>query len=189
MKLSIYYTEEILRLLDEPTDDRRFVKHQIIREAFLKDIIQALRISKSPLTRSILCDILRYRYRNAKTAIPVLIDCLDDPNWKVRSDAAEALSKIGGLKAGKALLDHFEKETLPAYAFGLGEIGYRDAIPALTNALTDVSRTVRAGAASSLGVMHASEAKGVLIDSLQKEKDEWVLNYIKKALDNIGNAS
>ncbi len=137
MKNSKFTPEEINRSLDEPSKDRRPLKHRIKGEAYLKDIIQALRISKTSLTRSILCDILRYRFRHAKTAVPVLIECLNDPNTKVRSDAAEALSKIGGAKAGKALLDQFERETLPAYAFGLGEIGYRDAIPALIRALKD----------------------------------------------------
>ncbi len=182
MKTSIYNPEEIVRLLDEPTDDRRPIKHKIKKEAFLKNIIQALRISKNPLTRSILCDILRYRYKHAKTAIPVLIECLDDPNWKVRSDAAEALSKIGGDKAGEAILVHFEKETLPAYAFGLGEIGYRKAIPSLIIALNDSSRTVRAGAANSLGVLHASEAKDALVELLKKEEDELVIRHIKNAM-------
>lgn len=185
MKSMNFTAEEIVRLLEEPTDDRRPLKHQIKREALLKNIIQALRISKTPLTRSILCDVIRYRYRHAKTAIPVLIECLDDPNEKVRSDSAEALSKIGGDEAGKALLAHFEEETLPAYAFGLGEIGYRAAIPALIKALRDDSHTVRAGAANSLGVMRASEAKDALLELLKNEKDELVIKHIRKAINNI----
>ncbi|MDD5371050.1 MAG: HEAT repeat domain-containing protein [Anaerolineaceae bacterium] len=183
MTKSFLTADEINRQLEEPTDDRRPLKHQIKREAKIKDLIQALMISKSSLSRRILCDILGDRH--AKSAIPILIKCLDDDDWKVRSDAAEALSKIGSSKAGESLLEHLKKDPLPAYVFALGSVGYRDAIPFLESMLESDSNTIRGGAAWSLGVLRALEAKGVLLKALLNENDGWVLNHINNAINQL----
>ncbi len=182
-----YDPEEIVQLLEKPTEDRRPLKHMLIKEAYLNDIIEALRIAKTSLTRQILCDVLRHRHRSAKSSIPVLIECLDDSDWKVRSDAAEALTLIGGKKAGEAILKHFKRELLPAYAFGLGFIGIREAIPELINALKSDSHSVRAGSAWSLGKMKALEARMQLEEALKEEKDDWVKAYLQKAIDSLNN--
>jgi hypothetical protein len=176
---------DIIILLEEPNMDRRPLKHQLKREAYLKNLIQALRISKTSLTRRILCDIIGYRHRYAKTAVPVLIECLDDQDWKVRSDAAEALSKIGGIKAGKALLNHLEEEELPAYIWSLGSLGYHDAIPVIEKSLRSNSRKVRAASAWSLSALNDFNARILLIEAIKNEKDKWVKDYMQNALDKF----
>ena len=176
---------DIIILLQEPNKDRRPIKHQLKSEAYLKGLIQALKISKTPLTRRILCDIIGYRHRFAKSAVPVLIECLDDHDWKVRSDAAEALSKIGGMKAGKSLLNHLEEEELPAYIWSLGSMGYRDAIPIIEKSLHSNSRKVRAASAWSLSALNDLNARILLIESIKNEKDKWVKDYMQDALDKF----
>ena len=120
-------------------------------------------------------------------AIPALIECLDDVDWEVRSDAAEALSKLGAYEAGKSLVAHLQNEPLPAYVFALGWIGYRDAIPVLIGLLQSKLSKIRGGAAWSLGQMRASEAKDSLYEAIQSEKDDWVLECLLDAFTMIDN--
>jgi HEAT repeat protein len=175
---------EILRLLEEPTEDRRPLKHKLQREASIKELIVALRNSQTALTRRILCDILAAR--RAKTAIPALIECLDDPSEAVNDDAAEAIGKIGSLKAGEALLNHFIHEQHGWYAIALGAIGYHPAIPYLIDALTNSSGWfVRGGAAWSLGELQAKEAVTALEIALAKEDNNYASERIREALYRI----
>ena len=176
--------QEILRLLEEPTEDRRPLKHKLQHEAPVKELIVALRNSQTELTRRILCDILAAR--RAKTAVPALIECLDDPSAAVNGDAAEALGKIGSPKAGDALLKHFIDEQHGWYAVALGAIGYRPAIPYLIDALTNSSGWfVRGGAAWSLGELMAKEATKPLEVALAKENNTYALERIREARDRI----
>lgn len=185
MKARPFNAKKIIRLLEIPSKDRRPLKNKLIREATIQELVEALRISRLAITRRILCDVLAVR--GSKSAIPALINCLDDLDWEVRSDAAEALAKIGSYEVGKTLLEHLQEETLPAYVFALGSIGYLDAIPALTEALQNGSSTIRGAAAWSLGYMRVSEARDSLIKALQNEKDDWVSNHLRNALKLIEN--
>ncbi|OGO31773.1 MAG: hypothetical protein A2136_03655 [Chloroflexi bacterium RBG_16_54_11] len=176
--------EEILRLLEEPTKDRRPLKDKLRREAPVKELIKALRNSQTELTRCILCVILADR--QAKTAISALIECLDDPSAAVNDDAAEALGKIGSPKAGDALLKHFIHEKHGWYAVALGAIGYRPAIPYLMDALINSSEWfVGGGAAWSLGELMAKEAMTALEIALAKEKNNYASERIREAIDRI----
>ncbi len=94
-EISSLSASEILCLLEEPTDDRRPLKHDLQRYASLEELIQALHISQKELTHRILCDIRADKHD--KSAVPVLIECLDDPSRRVQDDAAEALLKIGSI--------------------------------------------------------------------------------------------
>jgi HEAT repeat protein len=176
-------SEEIVRLLEVPTGDRRPLKRNLQKEASVKELVQALEISQIELTRRILCDILAAR--RAKTAIPALINCLDDPSPKLKDDAAEALGKIGSLNAGEALLDHFKKDPRLWYAVAIGEIGYRVAIPSLIEALKDPSPMVRGGAAWALEELIAFDALKILEIVVKTEEDPFALKHIKKAIEYI----
>jgi HEAT repeat protein len=176
---------EILKWLEEPTEDRRPLKRKLQREALVKDLIKALQQSKTELTKCILCDILAERH--AKTALPVLIDCLSDPSEDVRDNAAEALGKIGSPKAGAALLRHFIDEKRTWFAIALGAVGNQEAIPHLIDALSSPSEMVRGGAAWSLGALHASSARRDLERSLANEKDSYAYERMKEALEIISN--
>lgn len=176
--------QEIVQLLEEPTDDRRQLKSKLRREARLKELVEALRRSETELTRRILCDILGAR--RAKTAIPALIECLDHPSSWVQDDAAEALAKIGSPKAGEALLRHFIQDPSFWLAAALGAVGYRSAIPYLIEALKNSSdEMVRGGAAWALGKLKAKEGVDVLEEASIREEDAFVTERIQKALDSI----
>lgn len=177
--------ETIVRLLDEPTEDRRPLKRRLQRSARVKDLVEALRISKNDLTRRILCDILGAR--RARTAIPVLIECLSVPSAKLQGDAAEALGKIGSQKAGEALLQHFIDDPGVDLAGALGGIGYRPAIPHLISALADPSMMVRGGAAWALGELRATEALQALEKALESEPEvnSYASRRMNEALERL----
>ncbi len=176
--------DEILRRLDEPTDDRRPLKYNIQRYASIKEIIRALRISQKEITSRILCEILGIR--RAKSAVPVLVECLDDPSPSVKEVAAEALGRIGSTKAGEELLNHFDEDpTYPWFAIALGAIGYRPAIPSLINALSSPFAIVRGGSAWALGELKAYEARNALEGALEKEDNEYAINRMQEALHQI----
>lgn len=177
---------KIRRLLEVPTKNRIPLRDKLERTAKAKDLIEALRISKNGVTRSILCDILAER--RLKMAIPVLIECLDDPDNKVKEDAAEALGKIGTQAAGEALLERFTNEgnRLPWFAIALGAIGYKPAVPALINALINSpDGVVRGGSAWSLGELRAIDAKPQLERALLIENHKYALKSIREALISL----
>ena len=176
-------SEEIVQLLEEPTEDRRPLKWNLQKEASVKELVRALEISQVELTRRILCDILAAR--RAKSAVSVLIKCLDDPSPWLKDDAAEALGKIGSLKAGEALLDHFNKDPRLWYAVAMGEIGYRAAIPRLIEALQDPSPLVRGGAAWALEELIAINALKELNEVASMEEDPFALKHMKNAIEYI----
>lgn len=179
--------QEIIRLLEEPVEDRRPLKHKLQREAPAKALIGALEISTNETTRCILCDILAER--KTKTAIQSILKCLDEPTSDDLKDAAaEALGKIENPKAGEELLRHFLKERRTWYAIALGAVGYRPSIPYLIDALTCSSGMVRGGAAWSLGEFRAIEALKPLNRALTIETEQYAQARIREAIDHIENA-
>ena len=149
------------------------------------ELIEALRNSRKKLTRCIICDILAER--RAKTAVSVLIDCLNDPSDDVKDNAAEALGKIGSPKAGEAILSHFINEKRTWFAIALGAVNYQPAIPYLIDALASSSGMVRGGAAWSLGKLCAISARKELESALSVEKDSYANERMREALEVISN--
>jgi HEAT repeat protein len=182
--LSLANADEILQLLEEPTEDRRPLKHKLRREASVKELVKALWNSKTILTSRILCDILGAR--RAKTAIPALLNCLNQPDPDLKNDAAEAIGKIGSPKAGEELLDHFILEPRGWYAIALGAIGYSPAIPYLIKGLSNASDwLIRGGSAWALGELRVKEAIKPLESSLVIENDKYAFDRMNEAITKI----
>jgi HEAT repeat protein len=186
-KTSVYYSHlsasEIVALLEEPTDDRRPLKMQLRRNAKVKELIRALQITKTVLTRRILCDILAER--RAKSAVNAILECINDASSDLRNDAVEALIKIRSYKAGEGLLAYFIDNPQLWYAVALGEIGYRPAIPYLMDALENPDEGVREGAAWALGYLGAIDAIGVLVRALHREANPNCVVRMQEALASL----
>jgi len=179
--------KEIIRLLEEPSENRIPLKFKLRREAPAKALIEALEMSTDNLTRCILCDILGER--GLKTAVTALLKCLDEPTSEDLKDAAaEALGKIESPKAGPELLRHFLNEKRFWYAVAVGAVGYRPAIPYLIEALNNSWGDLRGAAAWSLGDLRAKEALEPLKRALPIETEDYAIDRITESIALIENS-
>jgi HEAT repeat protein len=178
---------QILRLIDDP--NVAFVQLRLEKEASIKELVQALRSSATPRQKQILTYVLGLRH--AKSAVPFIIKCLDDPSSKVRSNAAEALGKIEDARAGHDLYMHFLTEddsgVKSNLALGLGGAKYHSAIPALIDALKDSNRWVRNMAAWSIDYIGTKETVKDLQVALEKESNDHTKALIQKLIEDISN--
>lgn len=177
-------TQEIIQLLEEPTENGIPIKKKITAEAAIEDLIAAMHEPIAPLTRQILCDIVGDR--RAAQALPELLDALKDPSPNVRSAAADALSNVGDSQAGPALLERYraeeDKDVRVMLAVALGAVHYRPAIPDLVQALDDPYDTLQVEAAWSLGELKATEARGGMQRVLARQTDDHWSKLVQDAL-------
>jgi hypothetical protein len=126
--------------------------------------------------------------------IPALIEALSDGEWKIREQAAVAISRIGvRAKAGISLLiEHLTDEVWQVRAAAAKALANMEgkavsAIPALITALQDEEWQVRRAAAYALADSgkHAKDAVPALLEALNDE--EWhVRRPAALALGRIG---
>lgn len=95
-------------------------------------------------------------------ALPLLIEALDDSNWQVRQRTARAVGRLGpaaatALPAMLALLGHAIANVRKEVVIALGEIGHRDARPALEQAAHDADPDVRKLARLAITQIGAAE--------------------------------
>lgn len=97
---------------------------------------------------------------------------------------AAAASKTDAL--GKALLSDPSFKVRTQAALLLGKLGDRAGVDPLVRALGDENRTVRAMVAQSLGKLGGDKAKAALQALLGREKDTFVRGQAEKALASLG---
>lgn len=179
--------QEIVRLLEEPTENRTPIKERISTEASVEDLVAAMHEPMVPLTRQILCDVLGQR--QATQALPELLDALNDPSPKVRSAAADALAAVGDVQAGPALLERYQveedKDVRVMLAIALGAVRYHPAVPDLTQALDDPYSTLQTEAAWSLGELKAVEAKEGMRRVFARQTDDYSKQLVQSAIDKL----
>jgi HEAT repeat protein len=99
-------------------------------------------------------------------AVPVLIDALNDSDWRIRLHAIDVLGQINALEAIPdliAALYDTEKRVRWRASDALGEMGCVEAVPALLDLLNDRVDEVRITAASALGrIGHREGIVGLL---------------------------
>ncbi len=176
---------EIIRLLEEPTENRIPIKQKVLQEALIEQLIIAMHEPKTQLTYVILCEILGKR-KDAR-AVPVLIEALHDADASVRTEAAQALAHIESSQAGDALLTQYLKEDSKGAkeweVIALGAVKYRPAIPQLIQALQ--VEHLRTYAALALGELKAKEAKEAVQRALDHETDPYEVKMMTKALKEL----
>jgi HEAT repeat protein len=179
----------IIELLEEPTEHRYPVKLRITQEAEGNEIIKALERASEPLTRQILCDILGDRFE--RSAVLILLECLQDSSIGIRGSAADALGLIGDHAAGPSLAVQYEAEEQGSVvrhllSSALGAVAYRPAIPLLLEALQDKDSVLRGSAAWSLGMMPAPETREAIESALQVETEppeSYVMRRLPETLE------
>lgn len=100
--------DEILSLLKYDAQQGLQKRERVRKGARIKELITALQTTTDPYVRRMLCDMMGDRW--AKTAVPSLIECLNDPSADVRYSAADALEDIGSPAASESMLFHFMHE-------------------------------------------------------------------------------
>jgi HEAT repeat protein len=174
---------QINELLETPCDDRRPLKASLRKFARVNVLVGALELSSDSTSRMILCDILADR--KVKTAVPALVECLNDPDPWVVDAAAEALAKIGSPLAGPELLTAYRVQPSFWIAVALGAVHVDAAVPDLIVGLRSESAMVRAGSAWALGWMRIAEARLLLISAAKIEQDEFALSQMQGALEKL----
>lgn len=135
-------------------------------------------------------------------AFPTLLSLLNDPDDRVRFEAADNLVRIPEQEGHEAVLavipdagaivlaalsddrDDYERAML---AGTLGELRHEPAIPVLIVLLQDADDLVRREAAWSLGRLHAADAEFALSQALEAETTKRAAEAIREALTAINS--
>ena len=179
--------KEIIRILENPSDDALSSKWKVRDEASIEELIAAMHEPKTIRVTKILCELLGKR-QDAK-AVSVLIEALHNEDAGVRSEVAQALAQIGSPLAGEPLLAQYlkekDEEVKDWQVIALGAVQYRPAIPYLIQALHH--DRLRSYAALALAELQAKEAIPMIQEALAHEKDEYEQKLINQALQKLNS--
>jgi len=187
-----FTSDEIIRLLEASPEEseagwgRNF--YQIERRAAINEIVTALQTTKNASVRVKLCYMLGQR--EDESAVPTLVEVLQDEDPDVRFTAASALRRIGSPLAGPAVMMYFARpeediRVRQELVGALGSSGHREAIPLLVEALKDTDSILRGDAAKSLGQLAAREATEPLSRALAIETESYPKERMEAALEII----
>ncbi|NEQ66222.1 MAG: NACHT domain-containing protein [Symploca sp. SIO2D2] len=135
-----------------------------------------------------LLKILLLGITSSESALQFLMQALQNEDGNVRSNAAEALGKIGTEAAVPALIQALQDEDYFVHrkaAEALGKIGTEAAVPALIQALQDEDNYLRIKATEALGKIGTKAAIQALTQALQDKSDD-VRIHAAEALGKIG---
>lgn len=112
-------------------------------------------------------------YTRDPEAVPLLVDCLQNPDSETRIYALWALGAVGAPEARQPL-EAALRDTDPGIrktaAFGLGELGEPESISALLPVLQDPVADVRWNAALSLSRLGSSSGLDVLLEMVDRRQ-------------------
>jgi HEAT repeat protein len=122
-------------------------------------------------------------------SVDALIRVLRERTFSEREDAIKVLGKIKDRRAiqpiSDAMLYSDWMSIRSEAAAALGNMGFREAVPALIEGLQDFEAPVRANVAEALGQLADPRAVDALIDALKKERG-WNMRHMSNALVKIG---
>jgi HEAT repeat protein len=122
-------------------------------------------------------------------SVDALIRVLRERTFSEREDAIKVLGKIKDRRAVQPISDAMLYSDWMSIrseaAAALGNMGFREAVPALIEGLQDFEAPVRANVAEALGQLADQRAVDALIDALKQEKG-WNMRHMSNALVKIG---
>ncbi|MFA4044323.1 MAG: hypothetical protein HZRFUVUK_001109 [Candidatus Fervidibacterota bacterium] len=125
---------------------------------------------------------------NAREAVPQLIELLKDE--KTAASAANALGALRDTRAVKPLIELLQKKTPASMqaAYALGNLGAKEAVPALIATLKELKgskdASFKIACIIALGQLRAYEAKPILQEMLN-DPDQYVRENAKRILDQL----
>ncbi len=126
-------------------------------------------------------------------AVEKLADLIiNDPEFIVRAEAAEALGQIGGTGASPALKKALRDSTVSVRAAAvraLGKLKDKTAVSEFRRLLHDPGNTTRAYAAEALGIMQDKKSVPDIITTSLNYEDSYVRGYAAEALGSIADKS
>lgn len=118
-----------------------------------------------------------------------LIGVLREGTFSEREDAIRVLGKIKDRRAVEAISEALMYSDWMSIrseaAEALGDMGYKEALPSLIEALSDFEAPVRANAAEALGKLADYSAVEALVEALRREKG-WNMRHMANALIRVG---
>ncbi len=184
---SIASPAEVIRLIEEPTDDNHSIHNKLMNDTRTSALVDAWELAETAHAREILCEF--YAFRRAKSALPVLLQGLSDKEPAVRAAAAHALGNLRLSQAGPPLLVALHNETDVStrrwLASALGACGYAAGIDDLIALLDDDDELVRTQATWALGELGAIKAKRRLSEIDPAHLSDWDQKILREALQKI----
>ena len=131
---------------------------------------------ESPADRAYAASQLGKLAAEAKPAAPLLIDCLGDPDWQVRRQAAEALGAIGDSAAVDPLIEVVSNRNgawsvRSAAVRSLGRLADPRAVAPLIGLRNDMNAHVRHMAVIALGQIGTPETIEPLVAASRSDAD------------------
>ncbi len=158
----------------------------------LKAITDGL-YAESPADRAYAASCLGKLGPDASPAAPYLIDRLNDPDWLVRRQAAEALGAVEDAQAVGPLIEILadrdgEWGVRTAAARSLGQLGDPRAVETLIGVLNDMNAHVRHMAVIALGRIGTPETLEPLAAAARSDRDEATRFSAADALRQLESA-
>jgi len=125
----------------------------------------------------------------AKFAVPVIAECVKDPDKRVRANAIESLAELGNedvIELIKPALNDFDNRVKANAAKGLWKLGGARSLQILREMLSDNDKWMRASAAYALGEIGVIQVAEILQMALNDSDNDVKVNVIK-GLGKIGD--
>ncbi len=125
----------------------------------------------------------------AKFTVPLLCECIKDPDKRVRANAVEALAELGSeeiIETIRPLLNDFDNRVKANTAKGLWKLGGARSLQILREMISDNDKWMRASAAYALGEIGVIQVGEILQTAINDIDNDVKVNVIK-ALGKIGD--
>jgi HEAT repeat protein len=148
--------QEIIQLLEEPTNNRWPMMDRITAEAPLAELVAALQDPSSGVRGSAVEALTNIGNPSTGDALMALFN---------REEPDEGMRRL--------------------FLAAFGAVGYRPALPLLLQGLQDPDETTRQCAAWGLGKLKAPETREALRHALKQETDRYAAQVIREALKAV----
>ncbi len=125
----------------------------------------------------------------ARFSVPILAECIKDPDKRVRANAIESLAELGDesvIEMIKPALNDFDNRVKANAAKGLWKLGGARSLQILRDMLTNNDKWMRASAAYALGEIGVIQVGEILQAAINDHDNDVKVNVIK-ALGKISD--